>query len=124
MEMKKKISPLNISKTLMFCCFIKMFGLLMHCLGAVCAVQCRKEDSCALLLQSKIFLCSSLQCNARWFCAVTVLLFITMQNDGLVGQVLHDRVSRGVTQPLFIHLQFEYSSSYESGLIVIIYYQK
>ena len=113
MEMKKMISPLNISKTLISVnvfCFIKMFGLLMHCLGAVCAVQCRKEDSCALLLQSKIFLCSSLQCNARWFCAVTVLIFITMQNDGLVGQVLHDRVSRGVTQPLFIHLQFGYSS--------------
>ena len=77
-----------------------------------------------ITMQCKMVLCSSFQCNARWFCAVTALLFITMQNDGLVGQVLHDRVSRGVTQPLFNHLQFGYSSSYKSGLIVIIYYQK
>ena len=125
MEMKRRISSLNILRVSTYVlCFTEMLSLLMHCFGAVCAVQCREKDSCSFLLQCKIFLCSSLQCNARWFCTVTALLFITMQNDGLVGQVLHDRLSRGVTQPLFIHLQFGYSSSYKSGIIVIIYYQK
>ena len=70
------------------------------------------------------YLCAA-QCNARLFCAVTALLFITIQNDGLVGQVQHDRVSRGVTN----HYSSTYNSdihlkSYNSCLIVIIFYQK
>ena len=90
----------------------------------LCAVQGNSIFVQFITMQCMMVLCSSFQCNARWFCAVTALLFITIQNDGLVGQVLHDRVSRGVTQPLFIYLQFGYSSIYKSGLIVIIYYQK
>ena len=90
----------------------------------LCAVQGNSIFVQFITMQCMMVLCSSFQCNARWFCAVTALLFITMQNDGLVGQVLHDRVSRGVTQPLFIHSQFRYSSIYNSWLIVITYYQK
>ena len=81
MEMKRRISSLNILRVSTYVlCFTEMLSLLMHCFGAICAVQCREKDSCSFLLQSKIFLCSSLQCNARWFCAVH---FNAMQ-DGFV----------------------------------------